>query len=102
MHSTYFCVCIPLHVSCTSAVTKATSNPLIRQGKSDIRTTAVFRHPAPPSSHPVPQMPPLHVFRLSAADETLSGGLMKSQGLSCGLMTQALFVRGGPPLSTAS
>lgn len=36
--------------------------------------------------------------RLPGADETLNGGLMKSQGLSCGLITQAPLMWCGPPL----
>lgn len=38
---------------------------------------------------------------LPGADETLNGGLMKSQGLSCGLITQASSAWGGPPFSAA-
>lgn len=52
-------------------------------------------HPLASGVNPTPYIP-----CLPGADETLNGGLMKSQGLSCGFFDRARLPRAGlPPLS---
>lgn len=62
LHLMCFCACTPTHTACTPVVAKATSSlPLhtsIRQGKSEIWTTAVFLRLSPPPSQPMAQIPP--------------------------------------------
>lgn len=95
---------IPTHTARTPVVAKATSTPLPPVppslfNRGNQRSELLLSSSASPLHLPLRQW---HKFLpqfpcLPGADETLNGGLMKSQGLSCGLITLPPLAQGGPP-----